>query len=641
MKKLTLLLLLVTIYPAIRLDAQKDAERLNFYDGEFFLSDESYQDALLSYKKVYDAGYQDNANVNYRIGMCYLNIEGEKAEAIPYLLKAVTNISESYREGNFKEESAAPDALLFLGNAYRIDNQLDKAIETYGEYLDRFKKGSEKERLYATQEIEACRRAKDAIMNPVNIKTDNLGNTYNTSMNNFNAVVSMNDSVMAYMTERKFYDAVYFSRKVNGKWTNPVNITPQIQSDGDQSVCSLSADGKTMFLVKISNFDSDILVSDYDQQTWSKSRNIGKPVNSKFFESHASLSPDGRKLYFTSNRSGGEGEMDIYVSEMTASGDWGEPVNLGKNINTPLNEESPFLTADGKRLFFSSQGHETIGGYDIFYSTLNEDGSWSKPVPEPYPLNTTDDDVFFFPLDDGEKGYLTRYQSDGLGSGDIYEIQINPVPETAGLNKAEQDVVKDIPQVKETREMENAIPDISENPANEPVTEEPVEEKPDTQNIPVVEAVSPEKPAPAEEPVPMAAYHVKPIFFDFDSYALSGNAKQKLEDIKALMQEYPDITLEVRGHTDAIGSETYNQALSEKRARSAIQYLANQGIPSGRMQFKGFSEDQPVALNRTPDGRDSSEGRQLNRRVEFRITGSEKGRIIIETVNVPDNLKIQ
>ena len=331
MKKLSFLLLLVLIYPANLLNAQKDEARLDFYDGEFFLSNEAYEDALLSFKKVYDAGYQDNANLNYRMGVCYLNIEGQKAQAIPYLQKAITNISESYKEGNFKEVAAAPDAYLFLGNAYRIDNQLDKAIEIYKEYLDKFQKGYDKERLFANHQIEACKRAEIAIKAPVKFRQTNLGNMFNSNMNNFHAVLSENDSVMAFMSERKFYDAVYFVRKLNGRWTNPVNITPQIQSDGDQFVCSLSPNGKQMFLVKISNFDSDIMVSDYSGMTWSKSINIGKPVNSKFFESHASLSPDGTKLYFTSNRTGGYGEMDIYVSGKTPSGEWGEPVNLGKN----------------------------------------------------------------------------------------------------------------------------------------------------------------------------------------------------------------------------------------------------------------------------------------------------------------------
>ena len=150
------------------------------------------------------------------------------------------------------------------------------------------------------------------------------------------------------------------------------------------------------------------------------------------------------------------GEMDIYVSGVNPDGSYTVPVNLGPIINTPLNEESPFLSRDGKRLYFSSQGHNTIGGYDIFYATLNDDGTWSEPIAEPYPLNTTDDDLFYFPLGN-DQGYLTRYEENGLGSGDIYKIKILPeLPETAEINPARKDEVKDITQAKEVNEIQNA-----------------------------------------------------------------------------------------------------------------------------------------------------------------------------------------
>ncbi|HYW94385.1 MAG TPA: OmpA family protein [Bacteroidales bacterium] len=626
MKKLSFLLLLISIFPATLLRAQKDDARLDFYDGEFFLSEESYVDALLSFKKVYDAGYQDDANLNYRIGVCYLNIQGQKEKAIPYLEKACTKVSESYREGSFKEEAAAPDAFLFLGNAYRIDNQLDKAIETYREFLNRFNKGYDKENVYAKYQIEACQRAKEAIKMPVALQSENMGNIINSGLNNFHAVQSANDSVMAYMTARKFYDAVYFIKKNKNGWTNPVNITPQIQSDGDQYVTSLSSDGKQIFLVKITNFDSDIMVSEYDQRTWSKSKNIGKPINSKFFESHACISPDGNKLYFTSNRTGGFGEMDIYVSEKEASGAWGEPVNLGETINTPLNEDSPFLTSDGRKLYFSSQGHQTIGGYDIFYSTLNDDGTWSQPVAEPYPLNTTDDDIFFFPLNNGNQGYITRFLADGFGNEDIYKVDILPVSETAGINKTEKDEVKDLTAVEKA----NQIADVESNMQEDMNTEPSVEEAADKNEIAEVEA---------EEP--SVTFYIKPIFFAFDSYALSDNARGKLGDIKDVLDKYQDLKLEVRGHTDAIGSEEYNQKLSERRAIAVIDYLAKLGVASNRMDYKGFSEDKPVALNKFPNGRDSKAGRQLNRRVEFHVIGTREGNIVVEPVKVPEDLQLK
>ncbi len=264
---------------------------------------------------------------------------------------------------------------------------------------------------------------------PVYLKLTNLGRFYNTGLNNFNAVVSGNGEVMAYMTEQKFYNAILVVRKTKSGWSNPVNVTPQVQSDGDQIVTSLSYDGNQMFLAKVSNFDSDILTSYYSSRVWSKSENIGKPVNTKYFESHASLSPDGKTLYFTSNRKESIGQMDIFKSNLDDKGNWGEPVNLGPTINTKMNEESPFIMDDGKTLYFSSQGHSTIGGFDVFYSKLQDDGTWSQPHALPYPLNTTDDDVFYFPLETGNAGYMTRYENDSYGSGDLYRVELRPIEE--------------------------------------------------------------------------------------------------------------------------------------------------------------------------------------------------------------------
>ena len=289
MKKLPLFagfLIFFAINPTL---SQKDPVQVNFYDGEFFLAEEYYRDALLAFKKVYDAGNQENANINYRIGICYLNLPGEKDDAIPYLEKAVTQISDNYNEGNFKEVSAPVDAYLFLGNAYRIDNQLNKAIEAYSQYLDLQKHEDAEESIFAHQQIDACKRAKEAINHPVGLKKENLGGLYNSNLNNFNTVLAGDGSAMTYMSEQRFYDALFYISIENGRLSNPINITPQIQSDGDQYVTALNHDGTKMLLTKISSYDADIMISNYEARRWSKSENLGKPVNSKYFESLINL----------------------------------------------------------------------------------------------------------------------------------------------------------------------------------------------------------------------------------------------------------------------------------------------------------------------------------------------------------------
>lgn len=629
MKKLSLMTVLLFFLSVIISFAQTEEEeesQINFYDGEFFLAEEDYRDALQAFMKVYEAGYQDNANVNYRIGICYLNIPGEKEKSIPYLEKAVSNVSDHYREGNFKEEHAPPDAYLFMGNAYRIAYRLDESIDAYQAFLE-FSDEDSKEVNFAKSEIEACKRAKEAIKNPYNLNKENIGGLYNSPFNNFNTVLAFNGSGIAYMSEQRFYDAIFYMEIVNRRFTNPNNITPQIQSDGDQYVTALSYDGTKMLLTKISSFDADIMISNYEARRWSKSENIGKPINSKFFESHASFSPDGKTLFFTSNRKESLGGMDIFYSELNEKGEWSEPRNLGSTINTSLNEDTPFMCRDGKALFFSSQGHETIGGYDIFYSLKDDEGNWTKPEPLPYPLNTTDDDLFFFPTcqeGEGISGYMTLIEPDGLGSGDIYRVNLE-TPKLVAEEEMEEEVKEQIPEPEEVIEVVEPplVPDVEEIEQAEEMVEE------------VEEVV-------AEEPVEeMRMYKVKPIFFRFDSYELSSNATEKLDEIAKVMTEFQQIKLEIQGHTDAMGPEVYNQYLSEKRAESVKNYLVSKGVEESRLTTIGLSENQPTAINTNPDGSDNFRGRKLNRRVEFELDPGILEQVEIEAVEVPDNLKIK
>jgi len=393
MKKLASLFFALFMLFPLCINAQDKDIRIDFFDAEFFFIEEEYVDALYSYKKVYEAGYQDNANINYRMGVCYLNISGEKQKAIPFLEKAVKNISTDWKEGSFKEESAPVDALLYLGNAYRINKNIEKACYTYNEYINKLETEDEKVQAYAKMQIDACQRARLAYLNPKDVQIENLGTKYNTNLDNFQPVLSADGTKMAFMSEKKFYDAVYFVQKKNGQWLNPINITPQIQSDGNQYVTSLSHDGSKMLLAKVDNFDSDIMISEYSSMHWSKSKNIGKPVNSKYFEYHACLSADGKTLYFTSNRPESIGEMDIFVSHLNEEGTWTEPENIGATINTIFNESSPFISLDGKTLYYSRANHpENIGGEkddnDIWYSQLNTStGDWEKSVNLGEPLN--------------------------------------------------------------------------------------------------------------------------------------------------------------------------------------------------------------------------------------------------------------
>jgi outer membrane protein OmpA-like peptidoglycan-associated protein len=382
------------------------------------------------------------------------------------------------------------------------------------------------------------------------------------------------------------------------------------------------------------------MISNYEARRWTKSENIGKPINSKFFESHACFSPDGNTIYFTSNRRESLGGMDIFSSTLNEDGEWSEPVNLGQNINTGLNEETPFMCDDGKTLYFSSQGHSTIGGYDIFMSKLQDDGTWSTPEALPYPLNTTDDDLFFFPMCEDElRGYMARHEEDGLGSSDIYELRVQPYEEITEEEVEEEieEITEESETVAETEEepQEEPVEEVAEEEIEE-VAEKEIEEVTEEQQEEITETEA-EKPAEADQPM----YSLKPVYFAFDSYELSQSARSRLDEVAEMMKAYQEIKLEIQGHTDAMGPEVYNQYLSEKRAESAKDYLIEKGINPERLTAKGFSEEKPVALNQNPDGSDAFRGRKLNRRVEYDIDpGIVDDKVTIEEVPVPEDLKI-
>lgn len=394
----------------------------DFYYAESRLLFEDYKEALPPYQRLLKI-YPENSNFKYRIGQCYINTPGEKEKAISYLEEAIKNINPKYKEGKFKETGAPYDAYYYLANAYRINNQLNKAIDTY----KLFKKNLDSE-VYdsniVNMQIQSCLNAQELMSMQLFVKESNLGDMINESRSEFNPVVSDNEDLMVFSRSEAFFDAIYYSTKVNGKWTGPVNMNEILKVDRDMFPTSISSDGKTLYLYSSADYDGIIYTSRIENGTWTPIVKLNENINTKYWESHATVSHDNKKLYFTSNRKGGFEGLDIYVSERDSTGDWGPAKNLGTVINTPYNEESPFLSKDDKTLFFSSRGHFNMGGYDIFYSTLLPNGEWSIPLNVGFPLNSTDDDVFFKPLNEGYEGYFAKEQTGGFGQQDIYRIEI-------------------------------------------------------------------------------------------------------------------------------------------------------------------------------------------------------------------------
>jgi outer membrane protein OmpA-like peptidoglycan-associated protein len=620
----TVLLLAFILLAQMPLKAQqKDQAELKeyFFDAEYFFAQEEYADALLDYLELYNNGFNENASINYRLGICYLNIPDQKEKAIGYLLEAVKNVSKRYKESNFKQKSAPFDTYLFLGNAYRVNNRLSEAIAAYNQYKEIA--GTAEEIMYADQQITACNTALRFMNNPLRVRLTNLGDSVNGNSSNFKGVVSGDGRTLLYMNELPFYNAVYFSSYKSDAWSSPVNITPQIQSDGDQYVTSVSYDGTQLFLTKEDAFNSDIYLSRFENGKWSKSLPIaGQDINTKFWESHASISKDGKTLYFTSNRKDGVGDMDIYMSKLQDDGRWGLPINLGAMVNTPLNEDTPFITENDSLLCFSSQGHENMGGYDIFVSKLNASGQWSEPKNIGYPINTTDDDLFYYPWDNARVGYISLIRKDGFGKEDIYAVQ------------PDNDKPLSILLAEFFKESEKLLtPALAEViPAETPV-------------IPVIPVTpEPTQPSQPSQPVVQAApkeIELDPVYFAFDNFQLNDAGKKQLDKVYQLLNDYPVVRVRLIGHADASGPADYNLKLSEKRAIAVKNYIAAKGIEASRIETRGLGERNFAAINSNPDGSDNPEGRRLNRRVEYEIIGNDNMVIIIRMPPISENLKFK
>lgn len=598
MKTFCLSILFITAFPVF-CSAQEDSEKIReyFYDGEFFLVEEEYVDALYAYEKVYTAGYQDYASINYRIGVCLLNIPGRKEEAIPYLEKATQDVTERYREGVFRENQAPVDAWLYLGNAYRIRNELNKACDAYEKYQTMV--DDEELKNFARTQIEACETAMEQMNDPGYIITQNLGETINTKEDNFRPAVSANQDVLVYMTRMKFYDALFYSKKNTEEWEPPVNITPQVQSDGDQYITDISPDAKMLLLVKQDNFDSDIYYSRFENGMWTRSKPIEK-LNTKYYESHASITADGNTIYLASNRKDAKGGMDIYYSERNEAGEWPEYINAGPVINTELNEDHPCISDSGDTLIFASQGHQAMGGYDLYYTIKDDQGNWTEPVNFGYPMNTTDDDLFFAIGPNINEGYRALYTEEGFGKQDIHKIYLLDSREAYEMALAALEPGEEVPE-EDTAEIEG----------------------------------------PVTEPVITRVFEIEPVFFGFDKWNVAPEEEVKLDTLVAAMNYFPDIRIAIIGHTDPIGPSSYNMELSKKRAGSVRKYLVSKGISNDRLETEGKGEDQPVARNTTEEGKDLPEGRKWNRRVEFRIRNLTDQTVRIREARVPENLELK
>jgi len=393
--------------------------------AEYYISEERYSEAIIIYNDLLNENPNDN-DIHFRLGFCYL-YTNERYLAIPHLEKVVND----YKSSTQKNKKVPADAYYFLGESYYLNYDFISAETTFNELLALTKNAEDKEKLQ--KQIKFCKEAEEIFENPVDIIVTKLG-VINSASPDHSPVINADESTLIFTSRREGstgglvdidgyqFEDIYVYDKTKGLNTKPEKLDTTINSLEHEASCGLSIDGQELFIYKSAkNDDGDIYYSKLEGSKWSTPIKIQGDVNSTARESHATVSSDGKKLFFTSNRAGGLGGMDIYVAEKQADGTWANVKNLGASINTSLSEEGPYIHPDNKTLYFSSQGHKTMGGYDIFVSTINDNGVWGEPVNMGFPLNTVDNDVFFVPTIDGNRGYYSSQQD---GKSSIYIVDI-------------------------------------------------------------------------------------------------------------------------------------------------------------------------------------------------------------------------
>jgi outer membrane protein OmpA-like peptidoglycan-associated protein len=733
--------------------SQSREYREKFTQGNYLILEQNYQLALDYYLEAYKID-SSNSNINYKIGLCYLQTATQKNLALPYLKKAIQNVGHSYDDTDPTEKKAPENAYFLIGEAYRLAYKFKESNVYYNTFKDIVGTHNKELTNNLAKQIDKNFNAIEFTNDTVLVTIKNLGDSINSVYPEYSPVISSDQSVLIFTSRRpgstggektsndEYYEDIYFSvRQDNGKWGKAQSIGRNINTINNESDFSLSADGQHLFISSEVN-GGDIYYSTLEGNDWS----IPQPltaVNTSAWETRAALSPDGNTLYFVSDRKEGSyGGRDIWRCVMLPNGKWSLPVNLGPTINTPDDEDAPFMHADGITLFFSSKGHKNMGGFDIFKTTKLEDNLWTVPQNLLAPINTPDDDIFYTQSTDGKNAYFSSVRAGGLGSNDIYEVTFfNPFLEPLtvvtgymtfnGSKKVPANVRITATDLESNAVMQEVKPNsitgkyilILNSGSTEKkysITYEAQDYEPLTINIVIppgaeyreiekelslkfvnlesktlgtigitgtiknaqgtilkdasvivkdnltgkligtyysnvdsgyyyftlnrgqnynisYEAAGylfqsenvnvPKQPSYNTLTKSLVLEKVKAgskiilnnIFFDSNKAVLRKESAVEIEKLVKLLTDYPNIQIEVDGHTDNKGKDADNLKLSQLRSQAVVNAVAQKGIAKTRLIAKGLGKTQPIASNTLPDGKPNVEGMQQNRRVELKI----------------------
>lgn len=432
-----------------------------FDRAEAYMLDENYEKALPLYDSLVTFNYK-NGSWNFKLGLCYLYSPLDYSKAIVYFEAAVPSASPTTKDNSFKEDKAPVMTYLYLGDAYHRNFRFDDAIEAYRKFIP-FVAKNKFYLSYIDYKIQTCKYAKELTSNPVNMFIKNLGPEINSSYSDYSPVLSADESFLFFTSRRpenvggktdqdgKYFEDIYISYRTEDEtgWQAAKNVGAPINTSGHEATISTSIDGQILFIYKDDEDSGSIYITSFQGDNWSVPEKVKGDVNSKYWETHATLSADGGTLYFVSNRPGGFGGRDIYRCKKLPTGEWSKAMNLGPNINTPYEEDSPFLQPGSNNLYFSSQGHKGIGGFDIFHSNFVDTGiygGWTEPANMGYPVNTTGDDLFYVPTIDKKRAYYSSASTGGYGDNDIYLLTF-PEREESKLTVFRGNIVDDFGKV--------------------------------------------------------------------------------------------------------------------------------------------------------------------------------------------------
>lgn len=627
----------------------------------------TYRDAREFY--LFAHRYNDkNAELNYKIGVCYLYSD-DKYESIKYL-----------RDAYLIKENVGVDIHFLLARAYHLTNEFDRAIEEYNKYLEALHpKKVAQESTRIKRFIEECENGKVLVEDPLRVIINNMGKNINSEADDYNSIFTANDSQMFFTSRRqhhekarrsaydnKYFEDIYISKKINGGWGKAENVGKTINNPKhNNAAVGLSPDDKHLYICRGDKDGGDIYESKYKDGKWTSPHSLPSRFNTKYRETSISISPDQKYLFFvSSNPKESIGGRDIYVALKNSQGRWEKPENMGDKINTPYDEECVHIAPDGHSLYFSSKGHNSMGGYDVFKSVKNDLGEWAPPENLGYPINTPDDDVFYTVPPTGKSAYYSANRMGGLGERDIFRIVFLGAEKEIFMSTEDILIAGTQDSVKTgffTRPQEISIDTtfILTGKIFDAGTMEGIMAQMEfidvdqsrviattlsnatgayTARLPEGKAYGIEINArdylfyldivdisgesPEEEIIRDFGLEkvevgttvvLENIFFETNKATLKPESYTQLEQVLKFMNSNPSVRMEISGHTDNTGSLKYNTKLSQSRAEAVVQYMVERGIEASRFDAKGYAFTQPIAPN------DTEEGRARNRRVEFKI----------------------